>query len=113
PLGPRSAARPDTGLAVAPLMAVRSRPYGPGRSGPAPLLGRIPASRSLRSWLSALGPMGRAARAPLRCSAGYRPRGRSAHGCPLSALWAGPLGPRFAARPDTGLAVAPLMAVRS
>src|SRR5690606_37351811 len=58
------------------LMLSRSRPCGPGRSGPA---------HSVRSYSPALGPTGRAARAPLT---------PFAHTRPLSALRAGPLGPR-------------------
>src|SRR5581483_5765409 len=81
--------RSSTGV---PLMLARSRPCGPGRSGPARCFAGYPL-RDARSCLPALGPAGRAARAPLAAPRDTR-CATLAHACPLSALRAGPLGPR-------------------
>src|SRR6516162_1637115 len=73
-------------------MLFRSRPCGPGRSGPAHCSAGYP-PRDVRSCFSALGPAGRAARAPLTARRDTR-LATFAHVFPLSALRAGPLGPR-------------------
>ena len=74
----------------------RSRPGGPGRSGPARRARRAPVGVCASLMSPALGPEGRAARAPLggRGARQLVSAPRSCH--PLSARRAGPLGPRSA-----------------